>query len=103
MKNVKLTKQVINNIFETCKDPATATSRLYNAVIPKYNKVSKVGHYPIASKSTALYIYNKFIELEDAHPSGCLAGGLWMNLGFSIDNNVKDFIVKVDINKVIYQ
>ncbi len=101
---VKLTKDMIDKLFdegETCNDPAIG---LYRLVILDLDKVAVVNHYPKVNRYTSDYIWKKVLEFDREKHPGCIPGFLWMNKGFGTDDDLglKDWEVFVDEDKIIY-
>ena len=100
---VNLKKEVIDAIFENSKQQHETVSKLYGSVIPRFEEVKKVNHFPSTNKKTSEYIFSKAIEFDKKYHPNILNGGLWFNNGFSGDNEtLKDFEVFIDISKLIY-
>lgn len=77
---------------------------LYRYVFPDWDNIKSIDGYPKISDETSNYIFKKFIEFDKIHHPNVMAGGLWMNSGFSTDSSGKldDWKVYLDNCKVEY-
>lgn len=91
-KDVILTAQMIDEIFEHSTNQYDALFSLYRIVYPEWDNIAKIESWPSISESTWDYICKKFIILDDKYHPNVLNGGLWMNNGFSI-KKMPDWIV----------
>ena len=95
-KNIKLSKETIDHIFETTENTQDATIALYEIAIPDYHKIDKVNGFPSISEATNKYIFTKMIDMDIKNKVKHMNGGLWMNSGFSAENNMPDWEVFYD-------
>ncbi len=82
-KRVKLTKAFIDEVFAVATRQDDALVTLYRAVFPEWDQIKEIKGWPACSQKTATYLCGKFMELDRRHHPNALAGGLWMNNGFS--------------------
>ncbi len=94
MKTIDLTKEKIDKIFSDTINQYEYLIELYKEVFPQWKKIKKLVGYPLCNKKTAEYIFEKAIAFDKKHHPEVLHGGLWLNYGFSIDQNMKDWKVK---------
>lgn len=102
MKLKSLSKKRIDAIFASSNNQQQALTKLYTAAIPNYCKVKHVGHFPATNKRTSEYIIQKFIDFDIAHHTGIIPGGMWLNYGFSGLAEIDDFMVAIELDKIIY-
>ena len=95
-KNISLTKETIDHIFETKENTQDATIALYEVAIPDYHKIDKVNSFPKISETTNKYIFRKMIDMDIKNKVKHMNGGLWMNSGFSYDDSMPDWEVFYD-------
>ena len=86
-----LEKKEIDEIFERATNQYEACLALYHKVHPDYDKIKKLEGYPRVGKELHTYLFQKFIEFDSLHHPGVLAGGLWLNKGFSLDESLEAF------------
>ena len=98
MKTVKIKKETIDSIFETATDQETALIALYKVAFPAWDKIKKIHGWPSVNKSTWKRICSKFMVLDGKYHPEVLAGGCWMNTGFSSmqDEELKDNLICID-------
>lgn len=92
----ELTVERIDKVFEDAKEQGEWLMALYRIAVPFFDKVKKLHNYPVASKNTVDYIWEKAIKFDKEHHPQVLAGGMWMNHGFDYDKNMPDWIVSID-------
>jgi hypothetical protein len=56
---------------------------LYRTVLPDWDRIEKLNGWPSCNKNTWKYIAKRFMEFDSHHHPECVAGGAWMNTGFS--------------------
>jgi len=91
-----LTKETIDQLTEKSKTSNDLILSLYKEVIPLWDHLPEglIGNqvkFPIVSKETWKYICDKLIVLTPGE-----TGFLWINKGFSRDENMADWVVCVD-------
>lgn len=96
MKRAKLTKEQIDGIFKEARDQSDYIIRLYRVAIPEFDQVVKLDGFPVVSRETNTYIFDKAGEFDRAYHPGVLAMGAWMNSGFSFSDSVDDWHVEMD-------
>ena len=99
----KLTKDTINTIFEENTEREERLLAMFKQVIPNWDKVVKLNHYPRVHKKTWGYICDKFLDKPRGkkHHDGLF----WMNYGFGSDDdlNVPEWEVHVEEDQIIYE
>lgn len=99
---VPLNKLMIDLIFEGAKHQSDYISGLYEQVIPDWDKINRVNGYPAMSKKTSDYIWAKVIQFDAKYHPDVVAGGGWMNNGFTVNKSLPDWIVEYDKSILIY-
>lgn len=97
-----LSKDTIDTIFEIANEQGDYCLGLYSYVISNWNAVVNVEGYPKISPETGEYIFSKAIAYDKEHHPNVLAGGLWLNYGFSLDKNVEPWTVQYDEDIIEY-
>lgn len=98
-----LYRETINQIFDEvekiCPNPhqQTVLLKLYEAVFGKtWEEIEKVHGWPKCSKNVWDHCCLKFREFDRKYHPKVMAGGLWLNSGFSCDEKIQDWIVIFD-------
>ncbi|NHI92124.1 MAG: hypothetical protein EAX96_06440 [Candidatus Lokiarchaeota archaeon] len=103
-KIIKLEKNKIDEIFENVEKMETPEQyyywrELFIRAFKNWDKIKKISGFPKVNKKTWFYICNKCIEFDNKyHKNEVLAGGLWVDKGFSQDNTLEDW--SIDISHV---
>jgi hypothetical protein len=98
-----LTNNQINECFKASHQQEIMVN-LYKIAIPEWDNIKKLTGWPSINDATWKYICKLFIEFDHKNHPDCLAGGCWMNSGFSIDNTLQDNeILPIDPVKIIYK
>lgn len=97
MHTVKLSKKEIEGVFKVYKEPKHIVLALYKKVIPNWFKVERVGHFPECNRKTADFICKELCNIDR------LAGMLWVNNGWSVNSDLKDWEVAVYEEKIQYK
>lgn len=97
---IKLDPKVVEQTILDARNQSDAALALYRQVIPDFNQVISVGHWPKITQSTSVKIFGVFDKRFGA--AGSL---LWMNNGFgSLDApaDLPDWTVEVDLSAIEY-
>ena len=90
----ELTQEMIDNVFETAADQGEAVIGMYKIAFPEWDRITKIHDgYPHVSSDTSTYIFGKAIAFDKEHHPDVLAGGAWMNSGFSGEEGIPDWVV----------
>lgn len=97
-----LTKKVIDQIFEEAEQQSDYVLALYKIAYPSlWDMIAKVNGWPRVSKATHEYLFQKAIEFDIVHHPNVVAGGAWLNSGFGLEGEMKDwFVVPCDTTLV---
>lgn len=98
-KIVELSKDTIDSIFERAEHQSEWVLDLFKTVYypNEWDDIESIDGYPKITEFTSNYIFNLAIEFDEENHPGVMAGGLWMNKGFSsLDSpeGLKDFQVQ---------
>lgn len=102
-KFVPFDRQAFDDYLLTIDNQYNAMMYLYHLVFDDMSKIHKIKDYPAISENTSDYIFRKMIEFDRIHHKNVLAGGLWMNSGFSVDNTLPDDLIYYDMSKIVYK
>ena len=93
MKTVTIDKKTINALFEQSERQADYIIGLYKLVYDNWDDIQTVNGFPKVSDDTNKYISTKAIAFDQAYHPNVLAGGGWMNNGFSSEKGMSDWEV----------
>ena len=80
---MKLDEMKVKELFRTCTHQQDIIIALYKMVEPNFDHVRKFGDHPIISDATNDKLFRLFIAFDKKYHPEVLAGGAWMNTGFS--------------------
>lgn len=96
-----LPKERIDEIFDGAESQSDYVLGLYKEVIDDWDSVVQLGHWPEVSENTSLYLFEKAQNWDDEHNVDALSGGLWMNNGFSTNEDLPDWKASLDNVEII--
>mgnify|MGYP001600303347 CR=1 FL=1 len=96
MRLVKLSAKQIDECFEGKTSQADVVIAIYRIVFPQWDEIQQISGWPRCNKNTGKYIWRKFIEFDQQHSAGVIAGGLWCNKVFGSDDSIPDWKVSLD-------
>lgn len=94
-------KQEIDLIFQQATHQSQAVERVYKLFIPDFDNIQIIKGHPTAGYSLSRYLWSKFIEFDHTHHPDVMAGGEWLNYGFSESKNLKDWQVDLSTCQII--
>ena len=105
---IELTKIQIDEIFnnELNQDKPNQLNiliNLYKIAFPCYDNIKKLHNWPTVGKQTSNYLFEKFIQFDKKIHPEIFAGGLWLNNGFSSDNDIPDWLIDNSKCEIIYK
>ncbi len=95
---VPLSKEAIDQVFEEAVHQGDYLTGLYKLAIPQWDAVHKVKGYPAINNETWKYICRKAMAFDKEHHPQVLAGGAWINKGFSAGETVPEW--QADLSSV---
>jgi hypothetical protein len=101
LRRVRLTAEAIDAVFDAASEQADYVLGLYRLVIPDFDRVAKVQRWPKVSPAMTEYIFARAIAFDRLHHPGVMAGGLWLNVGFSTDEQLRGG--QVTLPEVVYE
>ncbi len=100
----RITKEDLDRIFGESTDQGQVIIELFKLVIPGWVDVNSVGHYPECSEELSKGIFNRFFAFDAKHHPRVMRGGIWMNSGFSVNEDITDpEEVWVNLDKIKYK
>ena len=105
MTTVKLTKDEVNEIFDSAKKQGDYVTGLHAKTLAKadieWESVASLNQYVVAAKDISRYIWEKAMAWDKAHLDNVLAGGAWVNFGFS-EEDIEEECVRFDETKIVF-
>ena len=83
MKRIKLDKAAVESLFEESTQQSDILIGLYRMVFPDYDQIEELDGWPTVNVGTWVEIARRFRDFDLRHHPEVMAGGLWMNTGFS--------------------
>lgn len=109
MREVILHKEDVDNIFNDEKlNPEHHQSNilmsLYKKVFDDWDRIKKLNGYPKASNELSEYIFKAFIAFDRKYHPDVMAGGIWMNNGFSSarPGELPEDVITIDEDIIVY-
>ena len=99
---MRITQEQIDQLFEEKTEQTDMLLGLYRLVFPDYDRIKELRRWPTVSDETWTYIARKFVEFDQKYHPNVMAGGLWMNTGFSSGKPLKFGEVSLEECQVIY-
>jgi hypothetical protein len=100
---VEVEVEQIDEIFENATHQQHYLMQLYYLAIPEdWSKIATLGGFPECNSETWRYISEKSIKWDKEDQKNLpydqqyFAGGLWMNSGFSPNDELDDFVFATD-------
>ena len=104
---IRLSKDTIDELFSSHDHQSEIWEKLYEIALlsPDWSRIEKVNGYPCVSEETNEYLFEKFIQFDKMHHPEVLAGGLWMNNGFSSykAEDVPDWMIDTSQVDIVYK
>ena len=100
---ITLNPVTVRNLFADLNDQWEVLRALYTLIFPNWNEIIKLEGYPAINEQTWNEICELFIAFDHLHHPDVIAGGHWMNRGFTIDNNSPGWTASLDDCLVFYK
>lgn len=84
-------KEALDRIFEEATHQQEALINIYKLFLPEWDEIEQINGFPSCSDEMWTYICKKFFALDKKCHPNCLAGGAWLNHGFSGNHNLTGF------------
>src|SRR5438105_4423522 len=82
-------KEAVEKIFEEAKSQEDYLVGIYRLVFPNWDDIETIHRWPSCNSETWGMICRMAMAWDELNCPEVLAGGAWMNNGFSSDNNIK--------------
>jgi hypothetical protein len=100
---IPLSKETIDKCFEGKTNQWEWLICLMRVLYPNWDRVAINTEFPLVNKEVHSYIGLKAIEFDQVHHPKIMAGGLWMNCGFSCSSNksIPDWTADITRTKLL--
>lgn len=94
---MQISQQQIDDIFAIEHEhQANALILIYKLILPNWEEIKEIHGSPAIGDEGWKYICKCFMKFDKAHHPDVLAGGCWMNKGFSVDPSLKSWEVSME-------
>lgn len=100
---MKLNREEIEKVFEQNTNQGDVLIDLYRMVFPDWDSIKQLEGYPTIGKDLWQYICQLFINFDKQYHKAVMAGGCWMNTGFSSNETITDNSVDLSGVKIVYK
>jgi hypothetical protein len=88
-QRIRLTEVAVKACFENQTHQGDVLLALYRLVLPDWDDIDRIEGWPTVNDRTWKAIARMFIDFDKVHHPNVMAGGCWMNSGFSTVDGVK--------------
>ena len=103
INNTGALKAYIKEIFLKHDHQDNVIIDLYKMILPQWDDIEKLHGHPVCGKDLWLYICELFISFDKVHHPQCMAGGAWINFGFSSDSHLAPWEINLSNCRVTYR
>jgi hypothetical protein len=95
-------KLFITKIFEKYDHQDDVIIDLYKLVFPEWDSIKKLNNHPVCGQELWMYICDLFINFDKKYHPKCMAGGAWINFGFSSGYNLAPWEISLSNCSITY-
>ena len=95
---IRKLKKILEDIFEKHDHQKDVIMEIYELFILDWHRIEKLKSYPTCSRELWMYICQLFVTFDREYHPNCMAGGLWIDMGFSSDPMLSPW--QVDLSKM---
>ena len=92
---LRLNAQEVKQVFEHAKSQEDYLVAIYKMVFPNWDEIKKIHGWPACNTNTWKQICRWAMEW-DKKGTSAMAGGAWMNNGFSTDDKLGDWEISME-------
>lgn len=89
-------KSYIKALFDQYSNQQEVLIEIYKLVFPEWDSIKQINGYPKAGPLLWEYICKSFIKFDQRHHPNVFTGGLWFNLGFSVNHEINPWSVSFE-------
>lgn len=93
----------LDNLFHSKTHQQEVLIEIYKMYIPNWDKIKQIHGWPKVGKKLSQYFWHQFMVFDNKHHPNVMAGGLWMNKGFSEDDSLGDYEVSIEGLNIEYE
>ena len=103
-RRIRLTEAAVQACFENQTHQAEVLIGIYRLVFREWDDIEQIDGWPSVNDRTWKAIARMFMDLDKVHHPNVMAGGCWMNSGFSTMHGAKlrDWEVSLQGVKVLW-
>ena len=94
-------KAMLEPLFEENEHQGVVVTEIYRKFIPNLDELEAVDGHPSCGKEMSLWLFEKFFEFDKKHHPDVMAGGAWLNWGFSTNEKL-GWEVSLETCKLVY-
>jgi hypothetical protein len=102
MKRLELVNN-IKEIFLKHDHQDNVIIDIYKLILPGWDDIEKLNGHPICGKELWHFICELFINFDKTHHPQCMAGGAWINFGFSSDSQLDPWEINLSDCSITYK
>ena len=96
-------KSHIEKIFEQHSHQDEVIISIYAMIFPQWNDIEQLHGHPVCGEKLWRYICELFIKFDKIHHPRCMAGGAWINYGFSVDAQLEPWEINLSNCSIAYK
>lgn len=96
-------KKTLEDIFEKHDHQKDVLMDIYQLFIPDWHQIERLKSHPSCGHELWKYICQLFVTFDRKFHPHCMAGGLWIDMGFSTDSTLNPWEVNLSQVTVIYK
>ena len=101
---INLFPTTIDNFFKNQEHQADVLIDIYKYVFPDWDNIESINGWPSISEKTWEYIGENFIKFDKLYHPDDIAGGCWMNKGFTVNYKLtEDWKVYTNECRIVYK
>ena len=93
----------IKDIFLKHDHQDSVIIHIYKMILPQWDDIEQLNGHPVCGKELWLYICELFIKFDKEHHPQTMAGGAWINFGFSSDSQLDPWEINLSNCSIIYK
>ena len=82
-KRIRLTEAAVRACFDNQTNQGDVLITIYRLVFPDWDAIDRIEGWPSVNERTWTTIVRLFMDFDQVHHPNVMAGGCWMNTGFS--------------------
>ena len=96
ISGMKTLKEHIKGIFAASESQGEALTGIYHMVFPDWDRIERINGWPQAGETLWQFICREFMDFDRVHHPNVMAGGAWMNTGFSVNRELSPWQISME-------